>query len=74
MKVYGVILTDSYANVTFLVLKEKAAFRVYIGDKRIRLRKVYIAAFTIRLVLILSIGDLDWAVLSTGSTTPAFII
>ncbi|MBA7707851.1 hypothetical protein ES703_116735 [subsurface metagenome] len=34
MKVYGVILTDSYANVTFLVFKEKAGFRVYIGDQR----------------------------------------
>jgi len=45
MEVYGVILTNSYANVTFFFLNEKAGFRVYISNKGNRLREVYMAAF-----------------------------
>jgi hypothetical protein len=72
MKVYGVILTDPHAYITFLVLKEKAGLGVDIGNKRDCLREVYMGALVIRQVLIIFIRDLDRAVLGTGGTTPAF--
>jgi hypothetical protein len=44
MKIYGLILTDAFANSTFLLFKIKTAF-MYIGDKGNGLRKVYMDGF-----------------------------
>jgi len=44
MKIDGLILTDAFANSTFLLFKVEAAF-VYIRDKRNGLRKVYMNGF-----------------------------
>ena len=73
MKIYGVILTYSYANVTLLVFKVKTVFRVYICDKRNCLSEIYMDGFIQRYVLIKLIGVLDRTVFYTGSTTPAYI-
>jgi hypothetical protein len=44
MKIYGIILTDPFANSTFLLFKVKAVF-MYIGDKGNRLGKVNVDGF-----------------------------
>ena len=44
MKIYGLILTDAFANSTFLLFKVKAAF-IYISDKGNGLGEVYMDGF-----------------------------
>jgi len=44
MKIYGGILTDSFANRTFLFFKVKAAF-IYISDQWNGLGEVYMDGF-----------------------------
>ena len=44
MKVDGLILTDAFANTTFLLFEVEAAF-IYIGDKGNGLRKIYMNGF-----------------------------
>jgi hypothetical protein len=44
MEIYGLILTDAFANSTFLLFKVKAAF-MDIRDKGNGLRKVYMDGF-----------------------------
>ena len=73
MKIYGLILTYSFANRTFLLFKVNAAF-IYISDKGNGLREVYMDGFIRRYVLIVWIRDLDRAVLYTGSTPRAFVL
>ncbi len=73
MKIYGVMLTDSLADRTFLVFKEKTVF-VYISDKGNGLREVYMDGFIGRQVLVERIRDRDRAILYTDSTTGAFVL
>jgi hypothetical protein len=73
VKIYGVVLTDAFADSTFLLFKVKAAF-IYIRDQRNGLRKVYMNGFIRRYVLIVWIRDLKRAVLYTGPTTRAFVL
>ena len=73
MQIYGLILTYSFANRTFLLFKVNAAF-IYISDKGNGLREVYMDGFIRRYVLIVWIRDLDRAVLYTGSTPRAFVL
>jgi hypothetical protein len=73
MKIYGVILTDSFANTTFLLFKVKAVF-IDISDKGNCLRVVYVDGFIRRYVLIVWIRDQDRAVFYTGRTTRALVL
>ena len=74
MKIDGVILADSDANVAFFVLKVEAGFRVDITDERHCLGKVDMDGFGQRQVLIVRIRDLDRAVLDTGRTTRTYVL
>jgi hypothetical protein len=74
IKVYGLIITDVFANTTFPFLNVKAGFGVYITDERICLRKVYMDGFIRRYVLIKWVRYIDRAVICTGSTTSAFLL
>ena len=73
LKIYGVILTDSFAYTTFLLFKVKTAV-INICDKGDRLRVVYMDGFIFRYVLIKLIRVFDRAVFYTGSTTRAFVL
>jgi len=73
IEIYGIILTDSCANRTFLAFKVKAAF-IYISDKGNCLSEVYMDGFILRYFLIKLIRVLDRAVFYTGSTTRAFVL
>jgi hypothetical protein len=73
IEIYGIFFTNSGANRTFLVFKEKAAF-IYISDKGDCLSEVYMDGFIVRYFLIKWIRVLDRAVLNTGSTTGAFVL
>jgi hypothetical protein len=71
LKIYGVILTNSFANTTFLLFEVKAAF-INICDKGNCLRVVYMDGLILRYFLIKWIGVFDRAVFYAGSTTRAF--
>ena len=73
MKIYGRILTDAFANGTFLLFKVNTAF-MYVSDKRNGLRKVYMDGFIGRQVLIIWIRVFDRAVLYAGTTTRAVVL
>jgi hypothetical protein len=73
LKVDGVILTDCFANTTFLLFKVKAAF-INICDKGNGLRVVYMDGFILRYFLIKWIWAFDRAVFRTGSTTRALVL
>ena len=73
MKIYGVILANTFANTTFLLFKVKAVF-IYIRDKGNCLRVVYMDGFIRRYVLIIWIRDQDRAVFYAGCTTRAFVL
>ena len=73
MKIDGLILTDAFANGTFLLFKVNTAL-MYVGDKRNGLRKVYMNGFIRRQVLIVWIRDFDRTVLHTGTTTRAVVL
>ena len=73
IEIYGVILTYSFANTTFLLFKVKAAF-IYISDKWNGLSEIYMYCFILRYFLIKLIRVPDRAVLYTGSTTRAFAL
>jgi hypothetical protein len=45
MKIDGLILTDAFANVTFLLFKVKAGFFIYVSDQGNGLREVYVDSF-----------------------------
>ena len=73
MEVDGVILTDTFANATFPLFKEKAAF-IDIGNKGNGLGEVYMDGFILRYLLIVLIRVVNRAVFGTGSTTRAFVL
>jgi hypothetical protein len=73
IEIDGVILTDGFADTTFLLFEVNTAF-IDIRDKRNRLGKVNVYRFILRYFLIEWIGDLDRAVLYAGSTTRAFVL
>jgi len=73
IEIYGLILTDSFANTTFFLFKIKAVF-IYISDKGNCLREVYMDGFIRRYVLIVWIRDRDRAVFYTGRTTRTFVL
>ena len=72
MKIYSVILTDTFADKTFLLFKIKAAF-INICNKGDGLRKVDMDGFIRGNVLIVWIRDFDRAVFYTGRTAGAFV-
>jgi hypothetical protein len=73
IEIYGVVLTCSFANPTFLLFKVKTVF-IYIGDQWNCLSEIYMYCFIIRYFLIILIGVFDGAVLHTGSATRAFAL
>ena len=73
IKIYGVILTYSFANTTFLLFKVKAAF-INISNKGNCLSEVYMDGFILRYFLIKLIRVFDRAVFYAGSTTRAFAL
>ena len=73
IEIDGVILTDSFANPTFLLFQVKTAF-IDIGDQGDCLSEVYMDGFVLRYFLIKSIRVFDRAVFYTGSTTRAFAL
>jgi hypothetical protein len=73
IEIYGLILTDSFANTTFLFFKVKTAF-IYISDKGNCLSEVYMDGFILRYFLIKLIRVFDRAVFYAGSTTRAFAL
>ena len=72
-EIYGLILTDCFANSASLVTKITAAF-IDIGDKGNCLSEVDVDGFVLRYILIEFIGVADRAILYTGSTTGAFVL
>jgi len=74
IEVYGFIITYGFANAAFLFFNVKTGFRVYVTDKRICLRKVYMDSFTWRYILIKRVGCIDWAVICACCTACAFIL
>jgi hypothetical protein len=73
IEIYGLILTDSFANTTFLFFKVKTAF-IYISDKGNGLSEVYMDGFILRYFLIKLIRVFDRAVFYAGRTTRAFAL
>ena len=69
----GLILTDRFANPTFLFFKEKTAF-INIRDKGNGLMEVDMDGFVLRYFLIKGIRVFDRAVFDTGRTTRAFAL
>jgi len=74
IKVYGIIFTNFFANATFPFFNVKTGFWVYITNKRICLRKVYMDSFTRRYVLIEWVRYIDRTVIGTGSASSAFLL
>jgi hypothetical protein len=73
IEIYGLILTDRFANTTFLLFKVKAAF-IDIRDKRNGLSEIDMDGFVLRYFLIKLIRVFDRAVFDTGRTTRAFAL
>ena len=72
IEIYGVILTDTCANLAFLLFQVKTAF-IYIGDKGKRLCEINMYCFSFRYVLIILIRVFDRAVFYAGSATRALV-
>jgi len=73
IEIDGVILTDSFANTTFLLFKVKTAF-IYISDKGNGLSEIDMDGFILRYFLIKLIRVFDRAVFYTGRTTRALVL
>ena len=73
IQIYGVILTYSFANTTFLLFKVKTAF-IYISDKGNGLSEIDMDGFVLRYFLIKLIRVFDRAVFYAGRTTRAFVL
>jgi hypothetical protein len=73
IEIYGLILTDCFANTTFLLFKVKTAF-INISDKGNGLSEVYMDGFILRYFLIKLIRVFDRAVFYAGGTTRAFAL
>jgi hypothetical protein len=72
-KVYGVILTDPFADTAFLVFEVNAAF-INIGHKGNGLSVVYVDGFVVRYFLVKPVRVFDRTVLYTGGTTRTFVL
>ena len=72
-EINGLMLTDTGADMTFLLFKVKTAF-INIGDKGNCLREVYMDGFVLRYVLIKRVRVCDRTVFDTGRTTRAFAL
>jgi hypothetical protein len=73
IEIDGLILTDSFANTTFLFFKVKTAF-IYISDKGNCLSEVDMDGFMLRYFLIKLIRIFDRAVFYASRTTRAFAL
>jgi hypothetical protein len=73
IKIDGLILTDRFANTTFLLFQVKAAF-INIRDKGNGLREVDMDGFILRYFLVKLIRVFDRAVFYAGRTTRAFAL
>ena len=72
IEIDGLILTDSFANTTFLLFKVKTAF-IDISDQGNGLSEIDMDGFILRYFLIKLIRVFDRAVFYTGRTTRAFV-
>jgi hypothetical protein len=72
-KINGFILTNSFANTTFLLFKVKTAF-IDIRDKGNGLSEIDMDGFILRYFLIKLVRVFDRAVFDTGRTTRAFVL
>jgi hypothetical protein len=72
-KINGFILTNSFANTTFLFFKVKTAF-IDISDQGNGLSEIDMDGFILRYFLIKLIGVLDRTIFDTGRTTRAFVL
>jgi hypothetical protein len=73
IEIDGLILTDPFANTTFLLFQVKTAF-IDIGDKGNRLSEVDMDGFILRYLLIELIRVFDRTVFDAGRTTRAFAL
>jgi hypothetical protein len=73
IEIDGLILTDSFANTTFLLFKVKTAF-INISDQGNGLSEIDMDGFILRYFLIKLIRVFDRAVFYTGRTTRAFVL
>jgi hypothetical protein len=73
IEIDGLILTDSFANTTFLLFKVKTAF-IDISDQGNGLSEIYMDGFILRYFLIKLIRVFDRAVFYTGRTTRTFVL
>src|SRR4030042_6660155 len=73
IEIDGLILTDSFANTTFLLFQVDAAF-INIRDQGNGLSEIDMDGFILRYFLIKLIGVFDWAIFYTGRTTRAFAL
>ena len=73
IEIDGLILTDSFANTTFLLFKVKTTF-IDISDQGNSLSEIDMDGFILRYFLIKLIWVFDRAVFDTGRTTRAFVL
>ena len=73
IQIDGLILTDRFANTTFLLFKVKTAF-IDISDKGNGLSEIDMDGFILRYFLIKLIRVFDRAIFYTGRTTRAFVL
>jgi hypothetical protein len=69
----GLILTDAFANSTFLLFQVNTAF-IDIRDQRNGLSEVDMDGFVLRYLLIESVRVFDRAVFDTGCTARALVL
>jgi hypothetical protein len=73
IQIDGLILTDRFANTTFLLFKVKTAF-INISDKGNGLSEIDMDGFILRYFLIKLIRVFDRAIFYTGRTTRALVL
>jgi hypothetical protein len=73
IEINSVILTDCFANTTFLLFKIKTAF-IYISDQGNGLSEIDMYGLVFRYLLIKSIRIFDRTVFYTGRTTCASVL
>jgi hypothetical protein len=73
IEIDGLILTDAFANTTFLLFQVNTAF-IDISDQGNGLSEIDMDGLILRYFLIKLIGVFDRAVFYTGSTTRAFAL
>jgi len=73
IEIDGLILTDCFANTTFLLFQVKTAF-IDVRNQRNGLSEIDVDGFILRYLLIELIRVFDRAVFYTGRTTRAFVL